>query len=57
VLVQNEERDITKVIAALKKNSIDVSDWRTISPSLENVFISLLSQRGAQQESEVTLKP
>ena len=57
VLVQNEERDITKVIAALKKNSIDVSGWRTISPSLENVFISLLSQRGAQQESEVTPKP
>lgn len=57
VLVRNKDRDITKVLALLKTNSIEVFDWRAISPSLENVFISLLSQRRAQQESEVTPKP
>jgi ABC-2 type transport system ATP-binding protein len=57
IVVQNEKRDIPEVLSHLQKNSIEVSDWRVISPTLENVFISLLSQGPTQAESEVAARP
>jgi len=56
LVVQNESRDMRNALAALKQNSIKVFDWRVVTPSLENVFISLLSQRPVVEESEVTSK-
>lgn len=49
------ERKMPKVLAHLKKNSIEVADWRVVPPSLENVFISLLSDQRASKESEVAI--
>jgi ABC-2 type transport system ATP-binding protein len=49
VVLDNEEKDIRTIVALLKKNNIDVMDSRVITPSLENVFISLLSGQGAGQ--------
>lgn len=54
ILIDNE-KDMPKVLAHLKKNSIEVTDWRVVPPSLENVFISLLSDQGASKESEVAI--
>jgi ABC-2 type transport system ATP-binding protein len=36
------------ILDHLKQHSIDVTDWRTVKPSLENVFISLLTERKDQ---------
>jgi ABC-2 type transport system ATP-binding protein len=52
ILVDDESKDVQKIIAALKKNEIEVMDHRTVSPSLENIFISLLSGKGAGQVTE-----
>jgi ABC-2 type transport system ATP-binding protein len=53
VVVDNADRDIPKVLAFLAGHGITVADWRRIPPSLENVFISLLSDHPSQKESEV----
>jgi ABC-2 type transport system ATP-binding protein len=52
VVVQDEKKDVKKIIELLKKNAVDVTDRRTVTPSLENVFISLLSGPGAGQPVE-----
>lgn len=52
VVVENAQRDIPHVAEALKKNGIEVFEWRSVPPSLENVFISLLSHRDVQPEHE-----
>jgi ABC-2 type transport system ATP-binding protein len=52
ILVDDEEKDVRNVIALLKKNNIEVMDRRVVNPSLENVFISLLSGQGAGQVFE-----
>jgi ABC-2 type transport system ATP-binding protein len=44
IVVGQQAPDMRKVTSYLEKNSIRVTDWRAIPPSLENVFISLLSQ-------------
>jgi ABC-2 type transport system ATP-binding protein len=44
VVVDNADRDIHSVLTALGEHSVTVTGWRTIDPSLENVFISLLTQ-------------
>lgn len=49
------EQNMRKVLAHLKKNSIEVTDWRVVPPSLENVFISLLSSQRTSKESEVAI--
>lgn len=54
IVVGNSGRDVTKVLAHLEKNGIEIADWREIPPSLENIFISLLSEQGVSKESEVT---
>jgi ABC-2 type transport system ATP-binding protein len=44
VLLGHAQRDMPGVLAYLKDHAIDVAEWRTIPPSLENIFISLLSE-------------
>ncbi len=44
VVVQSASNDIQTVLSHLKNQSIEIFDWRVVKPSLENVFISLLSQ-------------
>lgn len=44
ILVEQAQRDMPKILAHLKDSAIDVADWRTIPPSLENIFISLLTE-------------
>ncbi|MCJ7644813.1 MAG: ABC transporter ATP-binding protein [Candidatus Aminicenantes bacterium] len=41
LVVDNTERDFPAVAARLREAGIEVSDWRKIPPSLENVFISV----------------
>jgi ABC-2 type transport system ATP-binding protein len=53
IVVGEQEADMPKVTSYLKKNSIRVTEWRAVPPSLENVFISLLSQQPSTRESEV----
>lgn len=54
-IVIDAEQNMRKVLAHLKKNSIEVVDWRVVPPSLENVFISLLSDQRTSEESEVAI--
>ncbi|HTY12314.1 MAG TPA: ABC transporter ATP-binding protein [Bacteroidota bacterium] len=53
IVVDNADRDVPFVVAHLKEHGIVVTDTRTIPPSLENVFISLLSDNSPKKESEV----
>ncbi|HAL57834.1 MAG TPA: multidrug ABC transporter ATP-binding protein [Bacteroidetes bacterium] len=55
IVVEDAERDMKQVVSYLKSHGVDVLNWRLISPSLENVFISLLSEQRAPYESEVTI--
>ncbi len=52
IIVEDERRDFPAVKAALAKERIAVSSSRRIPPSLENVFISLLT-RSEQTNQEV----
>lgn len=45
----DDREDIPKVVHYLNDHGITVEDWRVITPSLENIFISLLSEH---QEAE-----
>jgi len=56
VLVPDEKKGIRNMMAILKKNGIDVSDQRVITPSLENVFISLLTERVNNRETQETVE-
>ena len=56
IVVDNAESDVPKVIAYLAVHKITVDDWRIIPPSLENVFISLLSDHPSQKEREVVAR-
>lgn len=44
IVVENGDKGLKKVRDLLKRHSMTVSDHRIITPSLENVFISLLSE-------------
>ena len=52
LVVENAERDFPAIEALLNKHDTRVLDWRVISPSLENIFISMMTQ---QTEEEVRL--
>jgi ABC-2 type transport system ATP-binding protein len=52
VVVDDEKKDIRTIVALLKKNAVEVMDRRVVSPSLENVFISILSGKGVGQVFE-----
>lgn len=43
VIVDDVSKDVPGISSALKKHDIPVESWRKIPPSLENVFISLLT--------------
>ncbi len=45
IVVASSSRDMQSVLDHLKNQTIEVSDWRVVKPSLENVFISLLTDR------------
>jgi ABC-2 type transport system ATP-binding protein len=53
IMVGNGDRDMPGILDQLKNQQIEVQDWRTIPPSLENVFISLLTDHRSLNESEV----
>ena len=43
-IVDDSKRDMPKVLHHLKSQAIQVEDWRVVTPSLENIFISLLTE-------------
>lgn len=45
VLVEDASRDVAQIELRLKQNGIAIESWRVIPPSLENVFISLLTKQ------------
>ncbi|MRR08720.1 ATP-binding cassette domain-containing protein, partial [bacterium] len=50
ILVDDAGRDWPKVRRELEQGGMNCSRWREISPSLENVFISLMKQRSGNIE-------
>jgi ABC-2 type transport system ATP-binding protein len=52
IVVDDEKRDVRRIVELLKRNAVEVMDRRVVSPSLENVFISLLSGQGVGQVFE-----
>jgi ABC-2 type transport system ATP-binding protein len=42
IIVQDRDRDLKVAEDALKRQGINLLDWRVVPPSLENVFISML---------------
>ncbi len=58
VLVSDAVRDMPGVESALRSGGISVESWRRVQPSLENVFVSLLTERGQDSSGGVRrLKP
>ena len=57
LMVRDAQRDMPAVIDRLKEQHIGVQDWRTIPPSLENVFISLMTEHRSMKESEAEQLP
>lgn len=51
LVVHSSAHDMLTITQYLKENSIEISEWRAVKPSLENVFISLLSQKQAMKIS------
>lgn len=43
VIVARSQRDVPLLTAMLSAHSIPVTDWRVVKPTLENVFISLMT--------------
>lgn len=52
VIVDNSSKDISPIETIFQKNGIQISGWRVIPPSLENVFVSLLTHT---EQAEVSL--
>ncbi|TAK53011.1 MAG: ABC transporter ATP-binding protein [Bacteroidetes bacterium] len=52
VIVDDSRKQFDELQQRMHENNITITDWRTISPSLENVFISLLSQHRVVKERE-----
>ena len=47
IVIASSANDMRDILSHLKENMIEVSDWRAVKPSLENVFVSLLTDRKA----------
>ena len=47
ILLETAGRDMPLLLNAMKKEQIGVQTWRVVPPSLENVFISLMSEQTA----------
>lgn len=45
VVVNNARRDIRMIADALGEYGVSISSWRVIAPTLENIFISLLTEK------------
>ncbi len=45
LVVNSSVNDMQLIIQYLNSNSIEITNWRVVKPSLENVFISLLSEK------------
>jgi hypothetical protein len=45
VLVENAKRDVPPILGTMKSEKIEVLSWRVVPPSLENVFISLMTEQ------------
>ncbi len=45
IVINSSVNDMETVLRHLKNNAIEIFDWRVVKPSLENVFISLLSEQ------------
>ncbi|MFH0989371.1 MAG: hypothetical protein V1799_05070 [bacterium] len=43
VVVENSKRDFPPVERTLIEANIRIAEWRIITPSLENIFISMMS--------------
>ena len=54
IIVEDSRLIFPIIKQSLKESNIEVDEWRVISPSLENIFISLMSNRsqGEPQEQE-----
>ncbi len=52
VIVNDSSKDISAIESIFQKNGIQISGWRVIPPSLENVFVSLLTHT---EQAEVSL--
>lgn len=48
IVVENSQRDFPFIKHVLQEAGIEISEWRTIQASLENVFISLMSKETVQ---------
>ncbi|MGE5314187.1 MAG: ATP-binding cassette domain-containing protein [Acidobacteriota bacterium] len=48
VLVADAGRDMPEIEHLLQSNNVTVNAWRVVTPSLENVFISLMSEQHHQ---------
>ncbi len=57
VVVGKAQDDMPAVVGQLQGDGIQVQDWRVIAPSLENVFISLMTEHRSTNESEVRGEP
>jgi ABC-2 type transport system ATP-binding protein len=53
IVVHNAQKDMPAVVGQLERERIQLQDWRVIAPSLENVFISLMTEHRPLKESEV----
>ena len=49
--VSNSSSDYPKIESILRSNNINVRGWRIVDPTLENVFISMLTHSSQQTES------
>jgi ABC-2 type transport system ATP-binding protein len=45
IVINSSVADMQQILVHLQENMITVNDWRVVKPSLENVFISLLTDR------------
>ncbi len=48
ILVGDAGRDVPPLLGTMKTEHIDVQSWRVVPPSLENVFISLMTEQAAR---------
>jgi ABC-2 type transport system ATP-binding protein len=49
VIVENARRDMPGLESVLRNAALAITGWRVVTPSLENVFISLLTQHEVQE--------
>jgi hypothetical protein len=45
IVMENSKRDFPNVQKYLNNEQIQVQEWRVINPSLENIFISLMTRK------------